>query len=239
MHTSVGSVTFNALTADSAVAIVFMVGDAREKCVDERSNMHIRFTDGDDIAMTNAAGANCDSKFALYFSKGLGNMALLELFRSKKIRFVKIWMSNGRWLRVDFVDGMAYNLKKNMNCLATLIGAPVTASPARIVSSVAHPADSAGTPEHTLPPRFKDGEKALKTFFGRNMRRRSIVDRGIVVVSFMVDAEGNVHDAKVVRGVSEAVDNEARRLVSTLPKWQPALKNGIPVSARVKVEIPF
>jgi TonB family protein len=238
MHTSVGSVTFNALTADGAVAIVFIVGDAREKCVDERSNIHIRFNDGEDIAMTNAAGANCESKFAIYFSQELGNMALLELFRNKKIRFVKLWMSNRRWLRVNFVDGMAYNLKRSMNCLASQIGAPVTASPARVTSSMLDYKDSI-TPERISAPQFKGGEKALRTYFGRHMRRRAIVDRGTAVVSFMVDTEGSIRDINVVMGVSERVDNEARRLVSTLPKWQPGLKNGIPVSARVQVKIPF
>jgi TonB family protein len=238
MQTPVGAVTFNALTADSAVAVVFIVHDSREKCVDERSNIQIRFAGGEDIAMTNAAGANCESKFAIYFSKGLGNMGLLEFFREKKIRFVKIWMSNRRWLKIDFVDGMAYNLRKSMNCLAERIGAPVTVSPGRM-SSMEHSTDSLNMSEKILPPQFEGGEKKLKTFFGRNMRRRSIVDRGTVVVSFMVDTDGNVHDVKVVRGVSEVVDNEARRLVATMPKWRPALQNGIPVNAYAKVQIAF
>jgi TonB family protein len=239
MQSQYGAVTFNALTADSAVAVVFIVGDARESCVDDRSNIQIRFNDGDDIAMTNAAGANCESRFALYFSKELGNMRLLDLFREKKIRFVKLWMSNGRWLRVDFADGMAYNLRRSMNCLAEMIGEPVTVSPSRRGAGSPSLADSISMEEKILPPQYEGGDKALRLYFGRNMRRRSVVDRGIVVVSFTVDTEGRVHDPKVVRGVSETVDKEARRLVSTLSKWQPATKNGTPVEANVKVQIEF
>jgi TonB family protein len=233
-----GSVTFNALTADGAIAIIFLIGDQREKCLDERSSVQIRFTDGQDVAMTNTAGANCDGRFAMYFSAGLGNMALLELFRNKKIRFLKFWLSNGRWVRINFVDGMSYNLRKSLNCLTELIDAPVTASPAMPLA-LFEPKDSIGVSEKTFPPQFEGGDKALKRFLGRHMRRRSIVDRGTVLVSFMVDTEGNVRDPKVMRGVSETVDNEARRLVSTLPKWKPAMQNGTPVRAYVNVEIAF
>jgi TonB family protein len=238
MVTSLGSVTFNAMTADGAIAVVFSFIDSRKLCVDERSNILIRFRDGEDIAMTNGGGANCIGRSAIYFSPGLGNMALLDMFRIKKIRFVKIWTSNGKWLRIDFADGMAYNLMQSMNCLADLLGAPVTASPApRILEE----ADSTSVPTPRVVPRpqYNGGERALRVFFGRHMRKRSLVDRGVVVVSFLVDKEGNVRDPKVIRGVSEAVDNEARRLVSILPKWKPAMENGVPVSARIAVEIPF
>lgn len=239
MHTPNGSVTFNALTADGAVAVVFIVHDLREKCIDENSKIHIKFTNGEDMAMVNSAGANCDSKFALYFSEGLGNLGLLQTFREKKIRFVKIWMSNGRWLEIRFVPGMAYNLRMSMNCLAKVMDAPVTMSPLKRVAEGTAPTDSIDATEKIIPPQFDGGDKALKTYFGQHMRRRSIVDRGVVVVSFRVDEHGNVQEPRIMSGVSESVDNEARRLVNTLPKWKPATKNGVPVSAQVKVQIAF
>lgn len=235
MQAPFGSVTFNALTADGAVAVIFLIGDAREKCIDADSKIRIRFASGARAEMKNGDGANCDSRFTLYFSEELGNMNLLNLFRTEKIKSLKVWMSNRRWLELNFVSGMAYNLQKSMNCLAEQIGAPLTASPARTVSLI----DSLDNSKKILPPTFKGGEKALRTFFGRHMRRRSIVDRGVVVVAFTVDNKGRVVDPKVMRGVSQAVDNEARRLVSTLPNWQPALKDGVPVSAEVKVNIEF
>lgn len=235
MQAPFGSVTFNALTADGAVAVVFLIGDAREKCVDADSRIRIRFTSGARTEMRNGGGANCESRFTLYFSQELGNMYLLNLFRTEKIKSMKVWLSNKRWLELDFASGMAYNLQKSMNCLAEQIGAPLTASPARTVSLI----DSLDNNKKILPPKFKGGDKALRTYFGRHMRRRSIVDRGVVVVAFTVDQMGKVINPKVMRGVNPAVDNEARRLVSTLPNWQPALKDGVPVSAEVRVNIEF
>src|SRR5687767_8336542 len=67
MDTYAGAVTFNALTADGAVAVVFLVGNGRESCIDERSAIHIKFRNGEDIAMINGGAANCENRFALYF----------------------------------------------------------------------------------------------------------------------------------------------------------------------------
>ena len=45
---------------------------------------------------------------------------------------------------------------------------------------------------------------------------------GKVTVNFVVDANGNVCNAKVVRGVDDELDAEALRVVSSAPAWVPA-----------------
>lgn len=237
MITELGSVTVTALTAEDVVALVFNFARGRETCVQENTNIHIRFTNGDNIAMQNAAGKNCDGRVALYFGRALGNVGLLHFFQENKIRFVRIMLNNGRWLKINFAEGMRYNLKRSMKCLAQRVGAEAP-DPGE-ASTVVDLTDSLDISRVSTMPQFEGGHGALTSFFGRNMRTLSIVDRGVVIVSFLVDANGDVHDPKVVRGVSEKIDAEARRLVLLMPKWKPATKDGVPVDARTKVVIAF
>ena len=237
MATEIGAVTITALTADNVVALVFNFARSKETCLDEKSNIHIRFSNGNDIVMTNAVPQNCEGKFALYFGDELRNISLLHIFRTKNIRFAKVTLKNGRSLKINLAQGMAYNLRRSLDCLATRIGVgnPHPAEMAQVVDF----ADSIQASAGITRPEFEGGDDGLRTFFGRNMRTLSVVDRGVVMVSFVVKSDGSVSDPKVIRGVSEKVDEEARRLVSIMPKWKPALKDGTAVPSRWNVLIRF
>lgn len=60
---------------------------------------------------------------------------------------------------------------------------------------------------------------------------------GKVTVNFVVDANGKIRNAKVVKGVSEELDAEALRVVSNAPAWAPAKQNGknVPVTCSIPV----
>lgn len=62
---------------------------------------------------------------------------------------------------------------------------------------------------------------------------------GRVFVSFIVDKAGEVKQVKVVRGVDEALDNEAIRVVRNSPKWEPALIDDKPVNVQFTFPIVF
>lgn len=62
--------------------------------------------------------------------------------------------------------------------------------------------------------------------------------QGIVVLSIIVDAQGNVHDVQVVKPLGLGLDEQAVRTVQTW-KFKPAQRNGVPVPVRVSVEISF
>jgi len=53
---------------------------------------------------------------------------------------------------------------------------------------------------------------------------------GRVTVSFTVGSDGVVKDVKVLRGVDPLLDAEAVRVVSSSPKWTPAIQDGKPVA---------
>lgn len=53
--------------------------------------------------------------------------------------------------------------------------------------------------------------------------------QGTVMCQFAIDEEGNLVDAQIIRGVNEALDNEALRVLKMSPKWKPGILDGKPV----------
>lgn len=45
--------------------------------------------------------------------------------------------------------------------------------------------------------------------------------QGRVILQFTIGTDGEVYDVKVLRGVREDLDNEAIRIISASPKWEP------------------
>jgi TonB family protein len=64
-------------------------------------------------------------------------------------------------------------------------------------------------------------------------------EQGRVTLQFTVDPEGNVVNAKVLRGVSEELDAEALRVISNSPKWEPGRIDGKPVPVTYTFPIVF
>ena len=62
-------------------------------------------------------------------------------------------------------------------------------------------------------------------------------ESGKVTVNFVVDANGKIQNAKVVKGVSEALDAEALRVINNAPDWTPAKQGGknVPVTYSIPV----
>lgn len=63
--------------------------------------------------------------------------------------------------------------------------------------------------------------------------------QGRVVVQFVVEKDGSVSQAKVVRGVDPSLDKEALRVVNSMPKWIPGKQNGVSVRSRFTLPISF
>ncbi len=62
---------------------------------------------------------------------------------------------------------------------------------------------------------------------------------GRVIVQFVVEEDGSIHDATVVRGVEAALDREALRVVNSMPNWIPARQNGEVVSCKYTFPVVF
>ena len=60
--------------------------------------------------------------------------------------------------------------------------------------------------------------------------------QGRVTCTFVVNKDGTIVDAQVVRGIDPALDKEALRVINSMPKWKPGKQRGKPV--RVKFTLP-
>jgi protein TonB len=91
-------------------------------------------------------------------------------------------------------------------------------------------------------PAFPGGEKALFEFIQREMRypREAVQNevQGTVYVRFVVDTDGSLSQATVVRGIGFGCDEEALRIVRKMPAWIPGILNGqaVPVYSSLAVD---
>ena len=92
-------------------------------------------------------------------------------------------------------------------------------------------------------PLFPGGDAALLKFLSQNVKYPDIaVENGItgkVTVNFVVNKDGSVSDAKILRGVDPALDKEALRVIYSMPKWKPGKQSGKPVRVSYSVPINF
>jgi len=63
--------------------------------------------------------------------------------------------------------------------------------------------------------------------------------KGKVYVSFIIEADGRISTVRIKRGVVEAFDNEAMRVVSGAPKWIPGKQGGKPVRVTYTIPVSF
>lgn len=92
-------------------------------------------------------------------------------------------------------------------------------------------------------PEFPGGEMALRKYIAASIKYPVIAQengiQGKVYVNFVVDKEGRVTNAKVIRSVDPALDKEALRVVNSLPRWKPGKQQGDPVRVAFSVPISF
>lgn len=90
-------------------------------------------------------------------------------------------------------------------------------------------------------PEFPGGSDALLDFLAKNIHYPSVAKangvEGMVAVQYIVETDGSVSDAKVVKGIGAGCDEEALRVINSMPKWQPGLQKGQKV--RVKYILPI
>lgn len=107
------------------------------------------------------------------------------------------------------------------------------------------------SPSHVFEPReaatqarFKGGDEALQQYFSQQLKEPKVLARenlrGAVEVRFVVQADGKIGAVEVVRPLCRSCDEEALRLVRTLPAWTPARDiTGQPIAVRQSVLIPM
>jgi|APHig6443717497_1056834.scaffolds.fasta_scaffold16648_3 protein TonB len=92
-------------------------------------------------------------------------------------------------------------------------------------------------------PEFPGGQLSLLKWIANHIKypEEAVQNEveGRVFVQFVVDKDGGISNALVSRGVDTAIDNEALRVVNSLPTWKPGKQRGKPVRVAYTVPIKF
>ena len=90
-------------------------------------------------------------------------------------------------------------------------------------------------------PEFPGGMAECMKWLGQNIKYPAEAKekgvQGRVIVQMVVEKDGTITNAKVVRGVDPLLDAEALRVVNQSPKWKPGMQKGEAV--RVKYTLPI
>ena len=92
-------------------------------------------------------------------------------------------------------------------------------------------------------PEFPGGPAALMAYLSKNIRYPTIAQengtQGRVIVQFVVNKDGSIVDATVVRSVDPYLDKEALRVINGMPKWKPGMQRNKPVRVKYTVPVMF
>ena len=91
-------------------------------------------------------------------------------------------------------------------------------------------------------PEFPGGQDSLKLFIRNNFNypenfRDGTNTSSKIYVTFIVDKNGVIKKAKILKGINSELDKEALRVVNMMPKWKPGTTKGEITSQQVNLPI--
>jgi protein TonB len=90
---------------------------------------------------------------------------------------------------------------------------------------------------------FIGGAQAMMKYIQQNIlyppTSIEMNEQGKVYLSFVVEADGSISNVSIERGVSKDIDNEAKRIVRSMPKWTPGEAKGKKSRTRCRLPINF
>jgi periplasmic protein TonB len=108
-------------------------------------------------------------------------------------------------------------------------------------------------PVVTAPPVIRDFAEVMPEYVGGFSEMMKYIQKktrypagsrrigisGTVYVRFIVRPDGHISDVEVVRGIAKDCDAEAARVISSMPRWNAGMQNGISVPVRIVVPVKF
>ena len=92
-------------------------------------------------------------------------------------------------------------------------------------------------------PSFPGGQQKLMEFIANNIRYTDEMKEtgitGRVVVSVVIKKDGSIGEPKIIRSIHPLFDNEALRVISSMPKWRPGSQRGKRVEVTYSIPILF
>ena len=91
-------------------------------------------------------------------------------------------------------------------------------------------------------PEFPGGTEALKRFLSKNLSTPDELEAGekkVVQIRFKVDKDGTVTSFEIVISGGNEFDREVVRVCKKMPRWTPAIQNGINVPVSYVLPVTF
>jgi TonB family protein len=92
-------------------------------------------------------------------------------------------------------------------------------------------------------PSYPGGPADLLKFLATNINYPKVAKdngvEGMVVVQYVIEKDGSISNAKVVKGIGAGCDEEALRVVNAMPKWAPGKQRGQVVPVQFNLPIRF
>jgi periplasmic protein TonB len=90
---------------------------------------------------------------------------------------------------------------------------------------------------------FPGGMAAFGKFLSKNMKYPAAAQRanvqGKVYIQFVVNTDGSIQNVDVLKSVGFGCDEEAVRVIKTVPRWTPGKQSGRAVRSRFTIPINF
>lgn len=92
-------------------------------------------------------------------------------------------------------------------------------------------------------PEFEGGRELMMNFIATNINypkeARINGESGVVYLNFIIDVDGFPKNITVLRSVSPSIDQEAIRIVKSMPQWKPGRQRGKIVRVKYFLSIRF
>ncbi len=92
-------------------------------------------------------------------------------------------------------------------------------------------------------PSFPGGQVKLMNYLATHIKYPELAKesgiQGRVFINFVVEPNGSIDHVKVLRGIGGGCDEEAVRVVKSMPKWIPGKQRGKPVRVSFNLPVKF
>lgn len=192
----------------------------------------------------NMAIANLYNNFSVLPLKK--RITMLNKKRTNSVRKVKylalIPMATGLLL-LNNIDAMARVLNEKVTDVIQLPALETVVSETEIADPLPPGKDKIyDLDKCDIKPEFPGGEGALLQFLAKSIKypveAQRLGKQGTVNISFVIEKDGMITNAKIVQPLYPSLDKEALRVINSMPKWIPGkLKDGTVV--RVQYAVPL
>ena len=192
----------------------------------------------------NTAIANLYNNFSvLPLKKRITMLNKKRTNNARKMKYLALVPMAAGLLLLNNIDAMAHVLNEKV--------AEVIQQPTALATTTVSKMEAANPlpPEKDkiydtcdIMPEFPGGQNALLQFLAKNIKYPTEAQQqgkqGKVVVTFVIEKDGSITNAKVTQALYPSLDEESLRVVKSMPKWTPGkMKGGKAV--RVQYTVPL